>query len=456
MVVATIAVEPGFFFTDVDPEIALKDSRDPLGSQPIWGFFGRQLIGNLTTVTTSVRGFTTLILGHYLASDLVRSGRVAANLYVDPFLRLEQLVAYSRIAWAKETGDDIATIRGIRRAQARLVNGGGCARVSADQDGQILASQKTYGLWGLYSVASVSSGFLLPSRVGVSPDTQRFVEQQMLPAFERRGAKFDSLLKLLEAAETNFEPRLKQSAIGRALAEIHRPTFVAEERAFYLPRLVEGTICKSDGAQAALWQLLKVHNDAHNGWKEEFGMKEVETLLAHKAISTGAAEDTVIEWLGRIRVLEQVLAPAQQLFGYILQQRNQLVTAISKELQGQWGRGLRYIDVDGIIEARTFIDAAAREQGTAGTSTRLVELARALRDGDFEACIALVLTQNQTVMARRGGAPWAEIRNGRIEVIYAGESDVLMERSSAPLAWTNTYFLNALKIVGGSLLGKST
>src|SRR6266576_192184 len=103
MSATALPLEGTFFFTEVDPEIALKESRDPLGLQPIWSHFGRKLVGNLTTVTISVRGFTTMLLGHHLAGLSVASGSVPAAEYIEPFLRFEQIAAYSRIAWAKET-----------------------------------------------------------------------------------------------------------------------------------------------------------------------------------------------------------------------------------------------------------------------------------------------------------------------------------------------------------------
>lgn len=56
----TLPIEGSFFFTDVDPEVALKDSRDFLCFQPLWSYFGHKLVGNLSTVTTSVRDFTKL------------------------------------------------------------------------------------------------------------------------------------------------------------------------------------------------------------------------------------------------------------------------------------------------------------------------------------------------------------------------------------------------------------
>jgi len=116
MSAATLPIEGSFFFTEVDPEVALKDSRD------------------LTTVTTSVRGFTTLLLGHHLASRLVDSGEVPAVEYIESFLRFEQIAAYSRIAWAEETGDAVNTIRGIRRVEARYKNGHGRVRVLLRHD----------------------------------------------------------------------------------------------------------------------------------------------------------------------------------------------------------------------------------------------------------------------------------------------------------------------------------
>jgi hypothetical protein len=50
------------FLSDLDSRAAVKGSRDPLGVQQIWTRPGRHVVGNLTTVSNSVRGFTTLLL----------------------------------------------------------------------------------------------------------------------------------------------------------------------------------------------------------------------------------------------------------------------------------------------------------------------------------------------------------------------------------------------------------
>jgi hypothetical protein len=59
------------FLTDLDSRAAVKGSRDPQGIQQIWTRLGRHVIGNLTTVSDSVRDFTTLLLGYYFAARLV-------------------------------------------------------------------------------------------------------------------------------------------------------------------------------------------------------------------------------------------------------------------------------------------------------------------------------------------------------------------------------------------------
>ena len=59
------------FLTLEDPNAKIKGSRDPLAAQPIWAAFGRHVVTNLTTQSTSVRGFTTLLLGRYFAAELL-------------------------------------------------------------------------------------------------------------------------------------------------------------------------------------------------------------------------------------------------------------------------------------------------------------------------------------------------------------------------------------------------
>src|SRR2546426_2159687 len=82
------------FLTELDSRAAIKGSRDPLGVQAIWTRLGRHVIGNLTTVSTSVRDFTVTLLGYYFAERAAQEGSASSDLSV--FLRWEQLAAYAR------------------------------------------------------------------------------------------------------------------------------------------------------------------------------------------------------------------------------------------------------------------------------------------------------------------------------------------------------------------------
>src|SRR4051812_18528597 len=139
------------FLTSLDERAHVKGSRDPLGLVPVWSRFGREVVGNLTTVTSSVRSFTTVLVGLELADRLHEQLRQDAPKTLETFLRFEQIAGYARV---KVNGD--RQIRGMRRVVKRVYEGGRI-RISTSQEDQILSSQKTYGLWGLFVGASRES-----------------------------------------------------------------------------------------------------------------------------------------------------------------------------------------------------------------------------------------------------------------------------------------------------------
>src|SRR5262245_11019213 len=140
------------FLTDLDSRAAVKGSRDPLGIQQIWTRLGRHVVGNLTTVSNSVRDFTTLLLGYYFAARL--ADEVGPGTELSTFLKWEQLAAYARATANKDL-----EFRGTERVQKNLSES---SRVTLSDDGahQILSNQKIYGLWGLYTMPTRASGLV--------------------------------------------------------------------------------------------------------------------------------------------------------------------------------------------------------------------------------------------------------------------------------------------------------
>lgn len=59
------------FLSLMDDRAKPKGSRDPLGFELVWSYFGRKVIGNLTTITSSMDNFAVALLGFYWANQLV-------------------------------------------------------------------------------------------------------------------------------------------------------------------------------------------------------------------------------------------------------------------------------------------------------------------------------------------------------------------------------------------------
>src|SRR4051812_14720 len=169
------------FLTDLDSRAAVKGSRDPLGVQSIWTRFGRNVVGNLTTVSNSLRDFTTLLLGYYFAERVADAGGGDGELAT--FLKWEQLAAYARGAVNKDW-----LFRGTERAQRNL-NAGARVRLSVEPAAQILSNQKIYGLWGLYTVPARSSALVDGEPTRLTPVARKLVEDVYLPIFTKVGVR---------------------------------------------------------------------------------------------------------------------------------------------------------------------------------------------------------------------------------------------------------------------------
>lgn len=198
------------FLTDLDERADVKGSRDPLGIVPLWSKSGREVVGNLTTVSGTVRGFTTLLVGLEFADMLREQYRSDAPASLGTFLRYEQLAAYARFKCHQDKA-----ARGFRRVSRRL-NEGRPIRISADPEAQILSNQKTYGLWGLFTVPARSSGVLMKGEPRLTDKARDFVHRHYFPMLGNgRGVK--PVLDLLRRDSFNLQPDGRDSELLNAL-----------------------------------------------------------------------------------------------------------------------------------------------------------------------------------------------------------------------------------------------
>jgi hypothetical protein len=105
------------FLSLLDERAKPKGSRDPLGFELVWSHFGRKVIGNLTTITSSMDNFAVALLGFYWANQLVSVDEEESARHKqirEAFLRYEQLTGYVRYFGGA------TDIMGITRVKKRL------------------------------------------------------------------------------------------------------------------------------------------------------------------------------------------------------------------------------------------------------------------------------------------------------------------------------------------------
>jgi len=418
------------FLTDLDSRAGVKGSRDPLGLVPLWGLFGRHVVGNLTTVTTSVRGFTTVLLGYHFVKAVQDIGGDGQSP-LRTFIKLEQLVAYARCAISKDED-----FRGLRKVK-RLLAEGKTAYLSAEADDQVLSDQKVYGLWGLYSSPSRASGLVERDEAVLTPVAHEFVERTYIAALEKDGLKdAREIVDLLRQARPAFDVTGRHAKVARAVARLMTPNYSGVEREFYREHLVLGG--PGNAARDLQTQLAGLMGKLPAG---SFGHVHL-LALRKEAHRRGAGHAALAHRLSRICHLESLLAPAAAVFDFVLVRHRQTVASVAKEIRAAWGSRLSLLDVEAIRELR---DEIAQAFGDSAAGVRFIGVAEAFLGGDYAQVVKLLLEQNAFIMQARGGsAAWVRMAAGRLDVRFRDETAELPKRSEVAHLWRHNYFLESL------------
>lgn len=421
------------FLTDIDPRAAIKGSRDPLGTQAIWTRFGRQVVGNLTTVSTSVLDFATLLLGHYFIESVRAISDDEDDLGV--FLRWEQLAAYARA----HVNHDFS-FRGTARARANLQ--GRTVRLSAERVHQILSNQKTYGLWGLYTVPARASGLLEGEPLRLSRSAREFVEREYLPRLAKHRLGDGRALIDKVRRDTRLDHNGGDAQLLAAVASLLHRDLSAAERVFYHEHLVLGGVAeRTDGVQPHLAAVLV---STLGDGEFRFSLDTLEQL----ALQAGA-QSVLSDCLTRIRHCESVLAPSSWLFDYLLSWHNEPLEALARTIREQWGERLLTIDPKAFRGLRGELQAAT---GSADASAGWIRIGESLAAGAYEDTLGLLVARNRQVMFSRGAsAPWAEVREGRLHVQVRNQSGDLPGEDELADLWRHPYFIYSLREVARAL-----
>ena len=413
------------FLTELDSRAQIKGSVDPLGTTPLWVRLGRRVIGNLTTVSNSVRDFKTLLLGFALIEDL--HGRAAADEKVDDlgtFLRWEQVAAYTRLYINKDKN-----FRGTTRVQRRL-NDSTVVPISKEGDCQILGAQQTYGLWGLFTVPSRASG-LLQDDNRLTPEAREFVSRR----FRRELAPIWSELLTLIAKDNR---RVNLDNWVRTLKRLSRVWTVSDatDHEFWHRHLVEGgPHDPTEGRQALLARFLQAADD---------GFELSPAVVRSLTTKARRQDERLASYLGDIIAAEAVLAPATTLFGFLQHRNGQTVDQTVTAIQEAWPAELKFVDVDHFASLQPLVlQVTGQTSETADWSL----LSIALRNGRYREVVERLLALNASVMKRRGAAPWIVEEFGLLRVRYRDDPSILPSKSELPGLWRHPYFIDSLRAV---------
>lgn len=423
----------GPFLTDLDSRAAVKGSRDPLGHMAIWTHFGRHVVGNLTTVSTSLRDFTVLLLGVWFLERVTEQHGDYNE--VEVFIRWEQLAAYAR---AKQNPS--VSFRGVEQVRKRLSEGAKIT-VSAERGHQILGNQKIYGIWGLYTVAARSSGLLVGDPPRLTPIARSFVEANYIAPLSRDGFREGAaIVKLLAQPAANLQPDGKDAKLLQSLGKLLRADrLTAAERTFYDEHLVRGgTEDSTQGRQPRLAALLETTLA-----DEDFEL----TPQAVGALATKAKGDAASELLrfrlDRIRHCEGLLAPTSRLFMFLLTRDAQTVASIDTEIRETWGSEPNDLDLGSTKE---LIPELSDAVGDTHAAERWLEIATRLSKGEYAEVIRLLIAHNAWVMQQRGSAaPWIELKGQRLHVRFRDELSALPKRKDLASLWRFPYFVDSLR-----------
>jgi hypothetical protein len=423
------------FLTDLDSRAAVKGSRDPLGIQQIWTRMGRHVVGNLTTVSTSVRDYGTLLLGYHFAEVVAEDVGPGRDLVT--FLKWEQLAAYSR---AKINGD--YAFRGTDKVR-RLLDEGERLWISDDRRHQILSNQKIYGLWGLYTGPARTSGLLEGDPTRLTSSARAFVEEHYLPRLGGRNGRYANRIReILRQKRSPLAIEKGDAGLAGAIAAALPARLTAAERAFYRSYLLE-TVPGHDLTQGRQQQFVELLKPSLSDADWRFSP----TAIGHFAKQAkGRHWESLADRLERIRVCETVMASASTLFAVLLGLDGEPMKTITGRMESAWGPRVRTVDHGAFGSLR--VDISGEDPAVAD---RWIAFAEGLATGDYRSAVTTLVQQNCSVMAKRGGAAWIEFRGGRFHVRVRDEQGHLPDREELPELWRFPYFLESLRTVAETL-----
>jgi hypothetical protein len=404
------------FLSLLDDRAKPKGSRDPLGFELVWTHFGRRVVGNLTTITSSLENFAVALLGFYWANELAENVAPEDNQKVvrEYFLKYEQIAGYLRYYGKSKD------IMGVTRISNRISNDKQKLPIGMAADEQILSDQTGYGLWGFYSNALKDTNLVdgnerKPTTLGVA------LAQKIEKTLDK-----DTFLSWIKG--NNLNKDALKAVSSRYMKAIHKEEIITE----LFERLMNGG--SKQLIQKDLWM---VTNEIAK--KQKLPSQIGSFIQSIKSYSNSSA--VLISRLEDIEKVERVLVSINNIFSYCQRQNDIEFDKIIKELEKQ------HYDY-GFLPINLPKEEFPRRD-------HIERILQYLRNDNYDSALKEIFSLNEQVMKQRNGASWLELENdGRVRVRVKNEKATLLSQVDGQLEseWDYDYFLGSYLAIARSQL----
>ena len=408
------------FISLIDDRAIPKGSRDPLGFELVWTHFGRKVIGNLTTITSSMDNFAVALLGWHFANDLapkICNGHERHTQIRELFLRYEQLAGYVRYLGSANN------IMGIIRVKQRLSDTSFPLKLGQSADQLILSDQASYGLWGLYSSASRDSGLVKGDNRVVSKQGLHIVHE----IEEHLGDLADQIRTLISEDDVVLDRSHLEAMAEKFISAIQHKNVRSE--------LLEVLLAGHDpnGVQNELWSITQNIFQKYSELPED-----IDTFI-HLVLENNPRSDLQRN-LKDVQQIERLLVACNNLFHYCRRKDGEKLTKIQETLNNRY----TYSHLPGSLPEDPFPQKHL-----------LASILEAFHKNDVLRAIEELISLNKDVMQRRSGAPWVELESGhKLRVKIKSERAELAEQIVIEKRWDYDYFLGSFLQIARNHLGK--
>lgn len=401
------------FLSLLDDRARPKGSRDPLGFEMVWTWFGRRVVGNLTTVTSSWRIFAVGLLGFHWCNKLCRDNPLIKDrqqVMQEHFIRYEQLAAYLR----SSAGDD--EIMGITRVRRRLNEEHRTVNIGIEQQNLILSDQVSYGIWGLYSTALRETGLVQGNFRELTDrglELVHLIEENL--NHNGKGLGIDWYWGFL---------RGDRKSVSVADLEHEGKQFVGAISAPQVKDALIVALLTGSGQHRCQLALYEACKDVPSSILEK---DDVSLLIA--AISNKTKSPELGQALDDVSRIERLLVAGNVLFNYMRRKNGEPLIGLVETID----------QVCNFKYLQTKLDLTNVPYGT-----DLGRLWSFLQGGKTLEALRCLLDMNKKIMAARGGAAWVEeAGDGKLRVRVKAETALLPKQEELKSLWHYDYFLRS-------------